>query len=184
MDSFIWAQIVGLVALSLEVTRFQLKSPKAFFFIEPVLSALYASQLYLLGADAYLISVISVLRALSGAFLSQKQLTKLVIGFFIPAFIIVGLLSVSSLFEAIPVLALMFSTFAFLQRENTKLVRRLYIMNWMSWLFFMIPSGGYAFAITAIFVMSSIVVSIFRYEEKYQNILQQFLRFKLKKLPV
>lgn len=184
MDSFIWAQIIGLFVLSLEVFRFQCRSSKVFFYIEPILSTCYAAQLYLLGADAYLINVITITRAFAGVFLSQKHLVNVIVWFYIPVYVFVGLSVASSLVECLPVLAILCSSFAFLQRENLWMVRRLYIMNGLSWTAFALPTEAYTLALCSLFIASSAAVAIFRYEEKYQDLLAQVLSFRLKKLPV
>lgn len=183
MDNFILAQIVGLIALSLEIYRFQCKNPKIFFIIDPFLSILYITQFYLLGTNAYLISMITLTRGLAGVFLNQKQIVFVITMFHIPAYIFICAASGIGLENALLMLGALGSTFAFLERDNIWLIRRFYVFSNIFYMSFSMFSGAYAYGICCSIALSSVLVAIFRYEEKYQNILQQCLVLFNKKKP-
>ena len=172
MDYYITAQVLGFIALGLEMLRFQLKSSRLFFYIEPFLSTIYFFQFFLLGAlSAYAVSALSIARAFCGALLNQEQLRKIVIYFFIPSFLTIGFFTADSLLNSLPTLAILFSTTAFLIRDQREIVVRLYILNCLCWLVYAIPYEAYAHAIACCLILCSLIIGIFRHEEKYRNLL-------------
>jgi len=185
MDYFLLAQFVGLISLSLEIFRFQCKSPKVFFYIEPFLSILYFLQFALLGASgAYLVSALSITRGFAGLFLNQKNMRQIIVMFYIPAYITIGLIVASSFFEFLPTIALLVSSMTFLCRDNRWLVTRLYIVNNAIWLIYAVPYDAYAHMATCVLTLTSLVIGIIRYEKVFTRIKTYALNYSYKKISV
>lgn len=164
MDLFIAAQLIGFIALCLEMWRFQCKSPRIFFYVEPILATLYFTQFYLLGADAYIVSALAIARGILGLILSQKNMRPVIILLFIPAYISIAIMTYSSFFHLLPILAISCSTAAFLIQENRKLVVRLFLLNTTIWFAYAIPVDAYVHAINSALIFGSLIIGIIRHE--------------------
>lgn len=169
-NTFIYAQIAGLTALIIEITRFQLKSSRSFFYVEPALSSLYTLQFYFLSAySAVFVSLISIIRGTCGAFLSQKKMSSLIILFFIPCYVTVTYFTYEEMLDLLPMVALLISSCAFIFRENRSLVARLYILNNSIWFVYAFYYMAFAQMIVSMMIISSLTIGIIRHEDYYQK---------------
>ena len=167
MDDFVIAQIFGALGLTLEIIRFQMKAPKTFFYFEPVLATLYFLKFLCLGAvGAYAVSILAIFRAIAGITLSEQKLRSTVIYFFLPAFILASFaVGFKSPYDILPLAAILFSTTAFIFKNNRPLVVRLYIANCLCWMVYAIFVAAYMHILCCVLITASLVIGIFRYEQ-------------------
>ncbi|MEM9468712.1 MAG: YgjV family protein [Pseudomonadota bacterium] len=173
---FILAQIVGLIALSLEIFRFQAKSSKSFFYFEPILAALYTLQFYLLSAPAAVAtSAIGIVRGVCGIRFSEILIRKAVIFVFIPSYMICTYIVYQTPLDLLPGIALLCSSITFLIRDNRYWVARLYLLNTALWIIYSIPVEAYVHVLNGLLVFTSIAIGIFRHEKFYKKRFNNFM---------
>lgn len=167
LDTFLYAQIFGALGLTLEIIRFQMKASRTFFYFEPVLATLYFLQFLCLGAvGAYAVSILSIFRAIAGVTLSEQKLRSVVIYFFLPALILASFaVGFKAHYDILPLAAILFSTSAFMFKNNRPLVVRLYIANCLCWMVYAIFVAAYIHIISCALITASLIIGILRYEK-------------------
>ncbi len=159
------AQLIGLVAFVVAVSSFQKNSQKGILALQMVSSTLFCIHFALLGA--YVGAMLNAIAALRAFVFGQKDRpwakNKFWLVFFTVVCIAAGVLTWDTVFSALPILGMVFTTVAF-WIEDPVLVRRLSFPSSPCWLIYNLVNGSWAGVMTESFVICSILVAMWRYE--------------------
>lgn len=166
MDSvFIWAQIIGLAAMSINILSWQLKNPRHIIFCYIPACSLWAIQYVLLHAPLGV--VMNVLSVIKDSFLStvKEIYVRCVIGGFLVSIWGIGLYFFSEWYDILPLIGGTIINLGLLQRDNRSLMARAGIGGQFFWITYNLIVGSYMAAISGCLLIISSTIGMARHEE-------------------
>lgn len=185
-SSYIIGQLIGVAALIVAFISFQQKSQKHIVFFQFLSSLLFSIHFFMIGAYVgSLLNGIGILRA--GVFMNKDRRwaqSKLWLWLFILICVTAGILTCdgdlnlttwnidpsSSAFyiSLLPVAGMIFTTLAFWIEDPAK-VRRISLPSSPCWIIYNLYHHSWAGAGTELFIMTSILIAMFRYDYKIKE---------------
>ncbi len=159
------AQGIGLVAFAGAVFSFQKNSQKGILTFQLVSSSLFCLHFALLGA--YVGALLNAIAALRAFVFSQKDKnwakSRFWLGFFTVLCVAAGLATWENWFSLLPIVGMVFTTVAFWIHDPA-LVRMVSFPSSPCWLIYNAVHRSWAGVMTESFVITSILVAMWRYE--------------------
>ena len=165
---FVLAQILSLTAMLINIVAVQLKTKKQILLTIVVSNALFVISYILLGAYVGAITcTITAIEIIINTFLEDKgkKTSKPLIALYLLISIMIGILNLGNIIDLLPIVASIFFIFSLVQSKE-KYVRLLILGNLTSWMIYDIFVGAYSAASSDIFVISSTLIAIYRYDIK------------------
>jgi len=165
MDSvFLWAQLFGILAMSINIMAWQLKNPRLIIFSYAPASSLWAVQYFLLGAPLGVI--LNICSATKDLFLSfvKDSLVPYLLGAFLFVIWTVGLYFFEHWFDILPLIAGTIINVALLQRDNRSLIARAGIAAQVCWITYNLIVGSYMGVTSGCLGTISSVIGMARFE--------------------
>ena len=161
---FIWAQVVGLCGLCVNVITWQLKNPRHILMMNIPSYCLWSTQYMMLGAPlGAIFNLFSALRD-CGLIFVQDRLVPYIIASAVFLSWIIGLYFFAAWYDAIPMIGGTVMSLAFLQRNNRPLIARTQTICCFLWLIYDALVGSYIGFACTLFIMGSTMVGIYRHE--------------------
>lgn len=169
----IFAQILGLIGMTMNLVSFQLREQKKLIRLQFYSSIVFAVHYLLLGATmGCILNCLGICRAFVFSNKEKEWARKKGwLPLFIAAYFIVYILTFTVLgkdptaynlmLELLPAIGMTATTIGF-YLENAAQVRRLSLMNAPTWLVYNLISGSIGGALTEVFCLISVVVGIIR----------------------
>ena len=164
-NSFMVAQIFGVLAFSLQVIAWQLKAPRLIILIHAPINLLWSAQFYLLGA---LIGCFhSLACALKDAVLFgvHTKYLPIVIGMYLLTCFLIAINFSTNWYGVLPFLGTFVLNIAMLKRDNRKLIARAYIVSIMCWMVYNYFSAAYVTMTCDAIVAVTVVIGMARFEK-------------------
>jgi hypothetical protein len=166
------AQVIGGVALLMAIISFQNNTKKGILIFQLLAGCLFAVHFLFLGAyTGAALNVVSVIRNIV-YYQKQKHTWARHKGWlflFMAVSIAAGILTWEDIFSLFPILGMVLGSLGF-WLDNPTYVRRVTFPVSPLWITYNIVKGSYAGIITEIFVMSSIIVGMIRFDrQKKEN---------------
>ena len=157
-------QAIGFVATGLEIGSYQCKSSRKLIFVQMCGNIAFLTHMLMLGAYSGCINLlISCIRnfilSSKGEWARWKGWLWVLVG----ANLLGTFLTWESPFSLLPCIAVIAITVGCWTRNGKKIRIASFCCSSPSWLIYDIYSGSYSGIVTEIFVLSSVVISIFRY---------------------
>ncbi len=166
------AQIIGAVALGMAIISFQQNTRKKILLFQLIAGSIFSIHFLLLGAyTGAALNALSVCRNIIFYNKSKKWASHIHWLFlFIFVSIIVGILTWENIITLFAMTGMVLGSVSF-WLDNPKYVRRLSFPISMLWIVYNIVNKSYAGILTELFVMSSVIIGIFRFDiKKNKNI--------------
>ena len=163
---FLLAQVLGFIAMSTNIIAVQLKTKKQILFTIVVGNILFVISYFLLGAYAgALISGINAIEVIINTKLEEKgkPIPKALIGLYFVVAVTIGVFAFNSFMDLLPVLAAILFIFTLIQSKE-KNIRLLLLGNNISWLIYDLLAKAYAAGVSDLFVITSTLIAIYRYD--------------------
>ena len=166
MDSvFIWAQIVGFVAMAISIFAWQLKNPRHIILCDIPSSTLWAIQYFMLGASLGIITnTLCIARDGALAFLKDTHVPYIIASYISFAWLI-GLYNFSHWYDILALIGTSIPALAFLYRANRPLVARGAALGCSFWFIYNIIVHSWMGAGASSFVIISSIIGMARHEE-------------------
>lgn len=168
MNSFIIAQIFGVIGIILSVLSMQMNTKKRIMIVLLFLNLSSALNFFFLKSmSGCYICLFAVLETFINYLFDnkQKRVPIYIIIFYVVVNILLGLISFNSLLDILPIIcALLFCASVCAQKEST--IRKLMFSNQSIWLVYDIIVKAYMFSISNILTLISIIISFIRYDYK------------------
>ena len=162
--TFLWAQIIGLFAMSLAVGAWQLKNSRHIILCYVPANSLWAIQYLLLGAPlGALMNICSVFKDGALGFISERFVRHIILTFLIVAWS-VGLYSLTHWYDLLPLVGVSILNIALLQRDNRSLYARAGVICASLWLIYNLIVHSWMGACCSTFVIISSVTGMARHE--------------------
>lgn len=165
------AQIIGVVALTMAIISFQNNTKKGILIFQLLAGSIFAIHFALLGAyTGAALNAVSVVRNLI-FFQKEKHdwaKHKGWLFFFMAVSVATGIWTWDGIFSLFPTLGMVLGSLGFWV-DNPAHVRKITFPVSPLWITYNIAKGSYAGIITEIFVMSSIIIGMIRFDKKKKN---------------
>jgi hypothetical protein len=168
----ILVQIIGFVGLSFFVLSFQQKNRNRILVLMLFGQAIFLLHFVLLAAwTAAGMNVIGMVRTLIFRFRDEQRWAdwKFWPFVFVLLFILAGLMANESWIGILPVGAMSVETIG-LWKRNLKTLRFINLFPHPFWFIYNLVKGSWAGVVCEIFVLSSIIIAIFRYDRREKRI--------------
>jgi hypothetical protein len=165
-------QVIGFIGLVFIVASFQQKNRKAILLFIMVGQVIFLFHFVLLGAwTAAGMNFVGACRTLIFRFSEDKTWANWRFWpvVFITLFIIAGLLAHESWIGLLPVVAMTIETTGLWMKE-ARLLRLINLFPHPFWFVYNLIKGSWAGVICEVFVLSSVIVAVFRYDLKSKKI--------------
>ena len=165
---FILAQLLSFAAMLINIVAVQLKTKKQILLTIVVSNALFVISYILLGAyiGAITCTITAIEIIINTLFEDKgKKTPKPLIIMYIAIFIVIGITSYGKVIDILPIIASLIFVLTLIQNKE-KYVRLLILGNLISWMTYDIFVGAYSAAASDIFVISSTLIGIYRYDIK------------------
>lgn len=159
------AQFIGVIAMTLGIIAYQWNNRKKILFMQLISSIFWSLQFLVLGAyTGMILNVIGVLRCIVFAYKDKRwAANKIWVAVFVVASLVSGISTWENAWSLLPVMGMVMSTFSSWM-TNPKILRRLSLPGSVCWFIYNIPSHAYVGALNEIFVTSSIIIAMIRYD--------------------
>ena len=166
MDSvFLWAQIIGFVAMGINILSWQIKNPRHIILSYVPANTLWAIQYLMLGAPVgAMMNLCSAAKDGGLAFVKDKYVPFL-IGSFLCVVWSVGFHFFQAWYDLLPMIAGTILNLSLLQRNNRPLYARASLTACVLWLVYNVIVGSWIGTLSACLVMTSSIIGMARYEE-------------------
>lgn len=162
---FLWAQVIGFVAMGINILSWQLKNPRHIILSYVPANTLWAIQYMMLGAPVgAMINLCSAAKDGGLAFVKDKYVPFL-IGSFLCVVWIVGLHFFQAWHDLLPLIAGTILNLSLLQRNNRPLYARASLTACALWLVYNVIVGSWIGTLSACLVMTSSIIGMARHEE-------------------
>lgn len=164
-------QLIGLLAVILFISSIQFKEKKTILLFQFYANTLYLVEYALLGAfSASAMNIISAVRCyiFRNFDIKKKKIPTFYLITFIVLIIFFGLISYDNVLSLIPIIitsAYIISSFC----KGTYVIRIIYFICSILWLFFNIKVGAYACAAGNVLEFISGFISLLKYRKKHIN---------------
>ena len=161
---FLWAQVVGFVALCFSITAWQMKKPEHILAVQIPNSALWCVQYMLLASPvAALSSFFCIFKDLGFIKSKEKHLKYIITAYIAINFIACGLFY-ESLFSLLPVIVCLLVNIPLLKKDNRHWMARGTLASQLCWIIFNLHAGAYMGIVTALLVSVSSFIGMYRHE--------------------
>ena len=163
--TFIVAQIVGVLALTLSIIGSQQNTDKKFLFFQILINVLYSLQYFLLNATAGLsICLINTIRCVIFYFCKKKEKSSiLALSMFVILYLILGIYTANNLFDIVLMSGTIIYTYALWQLKM-KVTRLGSFVSIASYIVYNVAVKAYSALILDFIDLISISVAIVRYD--------------------
>jgi len=162
---FLWAQILGFIALTLCVIQWQIKKSKNIVLINIPCNIFWAVHFFLLGSPQALIAYIAaILRDTALLNLASKHSLKIIIISTLSIWVI-GLSYIEQAIELIPLIGASLANIGFLFYKNRKLIARANLLSCLVWLPYCFMILSWPSLIANGFICVSILIGMYRHEK-------------------
>lgn len=160
-------QVIGFIAMAIIVVSYQQKTHKNILIFQMASGLLFTVHYILLGAyTGAIMNLLGAFRSLVYANRSKKWASSVIWPIlFSIAFLISGILTWDNVFSIFPLIAMLMSSVV-LWIEQPKINRMLSLPTSTCWLIYNIKTVSIAGIVTEIFVLTSIIIGIFRLDIK------------------
>lgn len=165
---FILAQILSFIAMVINMVAVQLKTKKQILLTIVISNLLFVISYILLGAYVGALTCgIVAIEIIINTILEDKgkRTPKYLIVLYLIISIILGILTFGSLIDLLPIIASILFIFTLVQSKE-KYVRLLILGNLTSWIIYDFFVKAYLAGISDLFVISSTITAIIRYDIK------------------
>ena len=166
----IFAQIIGVVAMTLGIFSFQAKESSKILMIQTVANCIWATHYLLLGnaAMGVVLNIYSAIRNVVYYFLNKKENDKNVKIATITLLVvccILGIVFYQNVWSIFPVIGSLVQAVSF-SFKNANRLRALTLIASPCWLTYNVASGSLGGTLTETFVICSILIGLWRYRKK------------------
>lgn len=180
-NAFLWAQALGLIALSINITAWQLENSRHIIMCHIPARILMAIQYIMLGAPLGAIMDICAVFRDTGITFSQDKFSRYIILICLFSSWVVGLYFSESWYDALPMIAVTIGNIALLYREDRSLYARMVIIASFFFIIYNIMVGSWMGLACGILVIVSSIIGMYRYEgwnlgKCYRSFLPNFAR--------
>ena len=162
---FLWVQVIGLAAMSINILAWQLKNPRHIIFSYVPACSLWALQYILLNAPlGAIMNIFSVIKDSFLTFVHEIYVTY-IIGAFLLTIWCVGLYYFNHWYDILPLFGATVTNVALLQRDNRSFVARGAICTQVFWITYNLIVGSYMAALSGLMVVGSSTIGMARHEE-------------------
>ena len=165
---FVLAQIISLAGMLINIVAVQFKTKKQILLTIVVSNVLFVIGYILLKAYVGALTCgVTAIELIINTLLDEKgkKTPKLLIILYIIIFIVIGITSYNRFVDILPIIASLIFVLTLIQNKE-KYVRLLILGNLVSWMTYDIFVGAYSAAASDIFVISSTLIAIYRYDIK------------------
>lgn len=163
-NTFLWAQIIGLFAMTFAVSAWQFKNPRHIILCFVPANTLWAIQYFMLGAWlGVIMNICSVAKDGALAFIHERYVAYL-IGAFLAVAWGFGLYSFTHWYDILPLAGVTTVNLALLQRDNRPLYARACILTGCFWLGYNIIVHSWMGTCCSTLVIISSIVGMARHE--------------------
>ena len=163
-STFLWAQAIGLCAMAIAISAWQLKSSRHIIMCFIPCNSLWAIQYILLGAPlGAAMNICSVLKDTGLVFIKEKHVPYLIATFITVAWG-VGLYNFGHWYDILPLMAATILNLGLLQRDNRALYARACIIASILWLAYNIIVHSWMGACCSSLVVISSMTGMARHE--------------------
>ena len=164
VHSGIFIQLIGFVAFVLSLLIFQVNKRSSMLRIQMVACLLYAIHFFMLGAyTGAAMNVAGVARNFSFDKLKKSRHSWVLPILFITIFFIAAILTWQGPRSLLPAIASIGGTLAVWQ-QNPRMIRLLSLLSPPLWLTYNVLSGSYPGILSEIFLLTSTIVGIYRFD--------------------
>lgn len=161
---FIWAQIVGFIALCFSIAAWQMKKPEHILMVQIPNSALWCLQYTLLASPVAVLSSFFCIFKDIGVIKAQEKYLKYIVGAYIGINFIAAYLFYESIFSILPVIVSLLVNLPLLKKDNRRWMARGTLVSQICWIAFNLHVGAYMGIIGALLVATSTIIGMYRYE--------------------
>ncbi|HBN82826.1 MAG TPA: hypothetical protein DDZ89_03180 [Clostridiales bacterium] len=165
------AQIIGVIALTMAIISFQNNTKKGIIIFQLLAGSIFAIHFALLGAyTGAALNAVSVVRNLIFYQKEKHQWAKHIgwLFFFMAVSVVIGILTWDGIFSLFPTLGMVLGSVGFWV-DNPTYVRRITFPVSPLWITYNIATRSYAGIITELFVMTSIIIGMIRFDKKKEE---------------
>ena len=163
-SAFLWAQVVGVIAICLGILSMQLKNSRHIILLEAPAGILWGIQYIMLGASAgAFVNFMVATRAIGLAYAKQSYLIPIISVYLIAVWGI-GIYNFKNWFDILPLLATTGGAFVLFHRDNRPLIARGLILTSCLWLIYGVTVGSWTGIGCAVFYITSCVIGMYRHE--------------------
>jgi len=164
-NTYLWAQIVGLFAMTGCISIWQLKNPRHIIILYIPVAILWGIQYYLLGAMVgVMICTLSIAKDACVGFMPARYSRYFVITF-LATITTVTLYIAKTPLDYLPLLASTLFNLGLLMPDNRSLVARFAVISQLSWLLYNVPTEAWMGVACCVLVITSSLISMARYEK-------------------
>lgn len=164
-NMFLWAQVVGVIAICVGILSMQLKNSRYIILSEAPGGVLWGIQYIMLGASAgALVNFLVATRAIGLTYAKQFYLIP-IISIYLIATWGIGIYNLENWFDILPLLATTIGCFVLFHRDNRPLIGRGLILTSCLWLSYSIIVGSWTGIGCAVFYITSCIIGIYRHED-------------------
>ncbi len=157
-------QLIGFVAFGLSLLIYQFNKRRTILNVQLLASLLFSVHFFLLGA--YAGSAMNFLGATRNYFFNQfryVQNSVWLLWLFVGIFAIATALTWQNIYSVLPAIGTISGAFAAWQ-SKTKNIRLISLISPPAWLIYAVHSHSYAGIVTEVFVLSSILLGMYRFD--------------------
>ena len=163
-NTFVVAQICGLLAFLIQAAAWQLKKPRVIIFLHVPINVLWTIQFYLLGAFVGCFQ--SIACGVKEFFLSTaraKYVPYIIFSYIMASFIVV-INFFGVWYDVLPFVGTFIVNIAMLQRDNRALIARASIACALCWLVYNLNTAAYVTMTCDCFFIIAVMVGMARHE--------------------
>lgn len=166
MNTFIWAQIVGVINLIANFLCLQQKSKNKVLIFQIAINLLYMLQFLIIDIKTgIIISSVNSIRCIVFYIYQKKKLKPscLVLFVFITATIVGGFVTWQNMYSTLAIIGTLLYTYA-LWQDNIKTIRKCSVIMSSGWIIYNLLIGVYSSAISEAMGLISALIAIIRYD--------------------
>ena len=162
---FIWAQIIGFIAVAMNAMIGQIKEPKHIIIAYIPTNFIWAIQFFMVGGlIGATVSIAYIFRDSCFVFLKKKH-HKYVVCLMLVFVGLIGFYQYKEIFDILPLIAMTVFNIGFFFKEKRPIWARCSLINSICYLIYCTHIVSIPGAISCMFCMSSNLIGMYRYEE-------------------
>jgi hypothetical protein len=166
MDSiFIWAQVIGFIAVTMNVLIWQIKKPERIIAAYIPTNLLWTIQYLMIGGlIGALISFLSVIRDISFLSFAKKHHNHMIY-LTLTCTVIIGIYQYEYFIDLLPILGIIAFNVGLFKKDNRGFFARCSLINSFAWLIYCVYLLSIPGVLSSVFSMTSVIIGMARYEE-------------------
>ena len=164
-NTFIWAQVVGAIALCFSMTAWQMKKPEHILAVQVPNSALWCLQYILLASPVAAISSFFCIFKDIGVINAKEVNLKYIVGSYIGIHFIALGFFYESVFSILPVIVSLLVNIPLLKKDNRHWMARGTLTSQFCWITYNLHAGAYVGIAIALLVGASTIIGMARHEK-------------------